>query len=350
MTIKKNILIFFALLLCLCSHLYGAEGRQMPPSKVEIAQVTSGTVAPEIEFVGTVYYQEVSDLASEVSGKVEEVNIEEGQRVKKGQVLVRLDDEMLRKRLQAQKASYEEIFSDIEEARRELTRQEELFKKGFASEKDYDEVRFSLEGLIKKAASAQAEFERIEVELDKKLVRAPFNGIVMNKTVDRGEWLSEGAVVATIGKDDIVDVTVNVPEQIIPFIFPGMSVQINVGMQQAEGKILAIIPKGDIATRTFPVKVRAPNKHSFIEGMEARVHLPSDKAKKTLLVPRDAVINLQGETVLFAVQDSTVKKLPVKIIGYKGMMAGVDVPQLREGMDVVIKGNERLRDGQAVSY
>ena len=159
---NKRTLISLSIIILLCVHFVSAQGKEMPAAKVVVAKVDSGVIAPEIEFVGSVYYQEVSELAAEVSGKVQEVNIEDGQRVKKGEILVTLDTQLLRKSLQSQKALHEEILADIEEAERDLRRQEDLFKKGFASEQQYDEARFALQGLIKKAASARAEVERIE--------------------------------------------------------------------------------------------------------------------------------------------------------------------------------------------
>ncbi|MCK5139199.1 MAG: biotin/lipoyl-binding protein, partial [Thermodesulfovibrionia bacterium] len=111
----------------------------MPPASVVVSEVTSGMVAPESEFIGTVYYQEVSDLASEVDGLVEAVSFEEGQRVKKGELLVKLSDDLLQKTLQAARASYEEVLSDLERAERELARVDTLYKEELISEQTYDD-------------------------------------------------------------------------------------------------------------------------------------------------------------------------------------------------------------------
>ena len=121
------------------------------------------------------------------------------------------------------------------------------------------------------------------------------------------------------------------------------------GGKEIKGKVFVIVPRGDISTRTFPVKIRVKNDLSLIEGMEASVKLPTGEKRKALLVPRDAVITIFGKTVLFAVIDSKAVMIPVKVVGYEEMTAGVDADRLREGMKVVVKGNERLRDGQEVN-
>ena len=116
------------------------------------------------------------------------------------------------------------------------------------------------------------------------------------------------------------------------------------------GTVIAIVPRGDVATRTFPVKIRTPNEHGLIEGMSARVTLPTGKITQTLIVPRDAVISKFGQNVVYAVIEDKGNMIPVQIVGYDGLNAGVESQGLAEGMFVVVEGNERLRDGQAVVF
>ncbi len=342
-------LCIFILLFSFCLiHAQEEDTRGMPPASVVVSTVTSGMVAPESEFIGTVYYQEVSDLASEVNGLVVAVNFEEGQRVKKGELLVKLSDDLLQKTLQAARASYEEVLSDLERAERELARVDTLYKEELISEQTYDDRTFGVRGLRKKSQSSKATVERLETELQKKIIKTPFNGLVVKKHIDRGEWLSPGSTVATIAQDNTVDIIVDVPETVIRVISVGLGVKVKAGGGEVNGKILAIIPKGDISTRTIPVKIRAKNTLSLIEGMEARVSLPVGQKRETLTVARDAVITVFGDTVVFAVVDSKASMIPVEVTGYQGMTAGVNSEELAEGMNVVIKGNERLRDGQMV--
>jgi membrane fusion protein (multidrug efflux system) len=325
------------------------EGRGgMPAAKVVVSDVKTGIVAEKNEFIGTVYYVEVSDVASEVNGKVESVSFEEGQRVKRGNILVELSADLLEKQLAATRASYEQVLIEHEKAVLDLNRIENLIKQGSVSEQLYDEHRFRVMGLEKKATSIEADVERIKVELGKKRIRAPFDGVVIERAVDRGEWLSPGSKVATIARDDTVDVEVDVPERIIPYLKQGMDMSVEVGGGVVKGKVFAVVPRGDVATRTFPLKIRINNAESLKEGMEARVELPIAQKKQSLVVPRDAVINLFGRTVVFAVVDSKAKMVPVKVLGYEETMAGVNAHGLEQGMKVVVKGNERLRDGQPV--
>ncbi len=351
--LKRSFLFAFVFLVALnvsLSALWGQDKpKGPPPANVAVSVIKSGKVAPQTEFIGTVFYEEVSDIASELSGLVEVVRFEEGQRVKKGQLLIHLGSDLLEKRLRATTATYEQALSDLEIARIEFTRREKLFETKAISEASYDEYRFRAKGIEKRASSLKAEVERIEIELQKKNIRAPYDGIVIKREVDRGEWLAEGATVAILAKDDVIDVVIDVSEKFIPYLHVGMSVKGTVNGNEINGSVTAVVPRGDVATRTFPVKIRIPNTLALIEGMSARVVLPTGKPQKTLVVPRDAVISVFGTTAVWTVKDSKAQMIPVNVIGYQDLLAGVEGRGLAAGMQVVVKGNERLRNGQMVS-
>lgn len=319
-----------------------------PPALVTVAEVREGMIDPRAEFVGTVFYPEVSDVSSEVTGGIVEVRIEEGRRVRKGDVLVRLDAEILGKTLASTRASHGQVLVDLEKARADFRRIENLYRQEAVAEQLYDENRFRVMSLEKKAESLQADIDRLEAELRKKTVRVPFDGITVKKMVDLGEWLSPGDKVATIARDDRVDVIVEVPGEIVGYMTPGTTLPVKVGGTETTGKVVSVIPKGDVSTRTFPVKIRVRNRYSLIEGMEARVTVPTGKKEKALLVPRDALVTAMGQTVVFTVVDGRAKMVPVTADRYVGKEVAVRTDGLKPGMEVLVKGNERVRDGQPV--
>lgn len=319
-----------------------------PPAKVVVGDVRSGMIAPDSIFIGSIYFAEVSDLSAEVSGKALKIMIEEGQRVKKGEVLVELSTEIIEKVLESTRSSYEQALADLDRAKLDLERVEPLFKQDAVSEKVYDENRFTVKALESRAASLRAEVAKLEIELGKMKIRSPFNGVVIKKSVDRGEWISSGSNVATVARDNEIDVIVNVPQDIVEFILIGAEVPVETGNRELKGKIRAVVPKGDIATRTFPVRIRLRNEGSLKEGMEARVRLPSGAKENVMLVNRDAVITQFGMTLVFITDNGKAKPVPVQVVGYDGFNAGVRSQGLKEGMKVVTKGNERLREGQPV--
>lgn len=300
------------------------------------------------EFTGTASFREVSEVACEIGGIVDRVHFEEGGRVKKGEKLVKLNSEILEKNLEALKASHRQIISDLEQAKSDLRRMENLYKEEAIAEQLFEEQIFKVSRFENGAEERSAEVERVKTELKKTIVYAPFEGVIIKRSVDKGEWCDKGDEVAIIAMDDEIDVVLNIPQEIIRNISKGMRIRLHASGRDFSGEVTALIPRGDVSTRTFPVKIRTKNDYQLIEGMEVSADLPIGKKVDVLAVPRDAVIMKFGKSVIFVVKDSKAVMVPVKVLGYEGLTAGIRGEGLSKAMDVVIKGNERIGDGQAL--
>lgn len=340
----------FALLaaLLIASPAVAAQGER-PPSPVVVSKVTSGDMAPQSEFIGTVFFTEISNVASEVTGKVIDIKVKDGQRVQKGDVLVVLSSSMLEKSISSARASAMQALADAKAARLEHERVSALFKGKAVAEGEFDNKRLTADALNYQYQAKQAELDRLREELAKKTIRAPYDGIVIDVKANRGEWMSVGSVVVVTARDDEYEVVVNAPKEAYGVVKPGLKVEIQTAGSSMPGEVFAVVPKGDVATRTFPVKIRVDNNGRLAEGMEARVRLPKGLGGTTLIVSRDAIISMRGQQVVWAVLDGKAVPMPVYVVGYRGLSAGVKSEKLQEGMDIVVKGNERLRPGQAVA-
>ncbi|MEJ2333072.1 MAG: efflux RND transporter periplasmic adaptor subunit [Desulfobulbaceae bacterium] len=324
MKIKTNLFLFVLciFLLLVKSGFAAEEGKTdtkaqaqpqgPPPALVEVAQIVHGEAEPMVEFVGTVYYARKSDVAAEVEGVVEEVFFEEGYRVKNAEPLVSLGADILDTAISATRADYELVLVELQQAQKELNKREPLFKEGSK-------------------------------------ILAPFDGIVVQKNAEKGEWVDNGGMVAVIADDSSVDIVVNVPAEMLKYLKPGKELAINIDNEKSTGRFLSFVPKGDVATRTFDVKIRLKNTTGLIEGMEARALIPSAEKMDGLKAPRDALLDRFGQNIVWLVKDSTAKMVPVQVTGYDGMFVGIVGAGLENGDMVVIKGNERLREGQAVT-
>lgn len=327
---------------------FPADAQNPPPTLVAVAPVARGTTEPMTEFVGTVYYPRVSNVASEVEGRVDEVFFEEGQRVEEGRELIRLNTELLDLSIEGTRGNYEQVLVDIEEADKSLKRIEPLYREGTVSEVAFDEAFFKKRRLEVRGAVLKAELDGQLLEKGKKTILSPFTGIVMKKVAEKGEWVSEGGTAAVIADDREIDVIVDLPSALLGYLDSDRKVKIRTGGKTLSGRFVNFVPKGDITTRTFAVKFRLDNSHGLIEGMEARALIPTDRKTSGLVVPRDAVIDKYGRMVVFLMQEGKAKMVPVTVTGQDGLTTGVTGPGLEAGQTVVVKGNERLRDGQPV--
>ncbi len=319
-----------------------------PPAVVVTAPVASGVMAEEQEFVGTVNFQETSLVASEVSGRVLEVHFEQGDRVRSGDKLVTMDGVLKSKDLLSRRAQREEVLAELSRVQRELDRMRRLFDQGTVAEQEYEKVKFLASSLERRAESLAAEIARIQEEVRMLEVLAPFDGVVLTRLSNLGEWLSSGSPVAEVARDDMVDILVNVPVDVALGLELGQVARGSAAGRELVGRVQAVVPRGDVGSRTFPVKVRLPNEHGLLEGMEVRMYLPTGQRHEGLTVPRDAVVPSPMGQVIFLARDGQAQMIPVSVSAFARDTAGIEAQGLEPGDQVVVKGQERLRDGQPV--
>lgn len=326
-----------------------APAQDRPPAPVMTAPATAGAVAPTTVFVGTVYFAEEAHVATETAGKVDAVEVGEGDSVQEGRPLARLSTDLLRQDLAAAVAARKEAESEARLAELDYARMRELLASGSISQQEHDQKRFAYEGLASKVQRLQAEVQRLELAVRKAVIPAPFDGVVLERLVEHGEWLGQGQAVAVLGRASAMEAVVNVPQDVTALLEPGMSVTVQAAGRQTPGRVAAVIPRGDAATRTFPVKIRLEDTRGLAQGMQAAVELPSGPMVQAVLVDRDALINVRGQRAVWIVKDATAVMLPAQPVGFQGGLVGVRADGLEPGMAVVVKGNERLQPGQPVA-
>ncbi|OQY01953.1 MAG: hypothetical protein B6I26_03035 [Desulfobacteraceae bacterium 4572_130] len=315
---------------------------------VVVTEITIGEFAREADFVGTFYYSHVSKVAAEIAGIVINTNCEAGQKIVKNEWLVQLKTDLLNAEIKGAKASYEQVIVELEMAQKNLERMDTLYKNASVSQNIFDDHLFKKRAVEKQAIALKASLDRKLLLKKKKRIKTPFPGIVIEKFVEKGEWIPLGGTVATIADTKIMDVIVDVPQNYIKFLKNESKLDISFQGHQKKADFISIVPSGDVSTRTFTIKLRIKNDYNLIEGMEVLVHIPVSGRGKEFMVPRDAVIKKYGKDVIFLVKDLKVKMLGVNITGYKASMVGITGKGLSKGMQVVIKGNERLRENQQV--
>jgi RND family efflux transporter MFP subunit len=321
--------------------LFGAGEQRV--SLVQTEVVEKAQVKSLQTFIGSVVYSQSAKVASQGSGAVVHVNFKEGQKVKKGQVLNQLDNQIIKAQITSSKASLNEVLVSLKRAKKDLARYETLIKQDAVSQSVYDDNYFNVESLENKIASLEANIKAKEIEMSKKVTIAPFDGVVVSKNIELGDWAGQGSVVAELVNLNSAQVEVNLPQKVVLLLKPQMKINIVVAMKKYSGYVDAIIPKGDIATRTFPVKLsfdKAP-KHLF-EGMAATIEVQSGQNVQALVVPRDAILKRFGQNVVFVDAKGSAMMIPVLIVGYTNGKVAVNAQGLSEGMRVVTKGNERI--------
>ena len=210
----------------------------------------------------------------------------------------------------------------------------------------------------------QEQVKVIEDQIMRHTIVAPFDGHVTVEHTEVGEWVREGDPIAEVIQLDKVDVLIHVLARDVGQLKIGIPVRVEVPALSSElltGTVAVVVPRADEQARTFPVKIRLQNRLAdsgpiLKAGMLARVALPTGPAMKMNMVPKDAIV-LGGTSPLVIVVETaegkktagTARPVPVTLGISTGDLIQVD-GQLRAGQLVVVRGNERLRPGQLLSF
>jgi RND family efflux transporter MFP subunit len=339
------------LLICSLFIVQGAIGQGPPPANVVVSPVVKERVRDQILLIGIVESWRASTVASEVSGRVDALEVRRGQSVKRGQILARLATSDILLKLKEAGARRDATRARLERTKDILERSEKLMEGRAISEKDLRQARLTVEELEGDLAAIEAEILQLEDGLDKKTIRAPFSGVVTREETEIGEWVEEGGEIVHMVDLSRVRVLVDMPEQYVSGVKENEEVDVRIdalGRQSFNGKIYALIPEGNKEAHTFPLEVHVDNKDLMIkEGMLARVGFNLGFSRETVMVHKDAIITRAARSYVFIVNGEEAKQVFVTTGRAQGDLIEI-TGSVKVGEKAVIRGNERLRNGQPV--
>ena len=341
-------------LLCSLIFLSSAKAEdgppRMPPAKIVVAAIEERIVAENTPIIGVLYFDRVSGLSTEVAGMVKSVHFREGDRIKRGAVLLNLSTDFIDKEIELAEMRIDEISVRIERTDKDLERYGTLVRQKAIREKDHEDVGFERRELITQRDALRKQLEITRLKKAKSIIRAPFDGIVLAKGMDVGDWIDPGKEFCRIGSTEDVFVKVPIAEELLPYSGKGdiVNVTINAFDKRVRGKIAGILPVADPRTKNVMLKIRLPQMEIVVENMSATVYVPVSKRKRLKLVPRDALVNFQGKDNIYTVKEGKAAVLPIHIVAFVDEFAVLDNKEIPKGMTVVVDGNDRLRPGQPV--
>jgi len=327
-----------------------AQASEMPKVYVKTAEAVEGMMASTTDIVGTLYFERVSRVAAEEGARVTQVTFREGDRVKSGDLLVKLDTRIFEKQLTLENARLKQVDLRIENAKRDQDRLTRLYKNKVATESAWDDVRLRHEELLQEKIVLERQRDILKIRLEKSIVRAPFNGLILEKAVEVGAWAGPGSVLCVLAASNTLFVQVPVAEELVGFTRKGdrLNVLLNAFGKHLAGTMEGIRPMADPRTKNVSLKLKLDYDGPVAENMSATVQVPVSNPGTVLLVPRDALIQFQGMDMVYVVRDKKAQSIPVKIVHAQGDQIGVEAAGLSPGNLVVIEGNERLKPGQIV--
>ena len=316
----------------------GVPGGRGGPAAVEIGRVEAMRVVDDAESVGTLRSRQGVTLRPEVSGRIAVLGFTDGQRVRRGQLIVQLDDTLQRAQLQQAEAQ-------AAIARTQVARNRELVAQGFVSQNAVDQSAAALEVAAAQVALAQAQLARLRV-------LAPFDGQAGIRQVNVGDYVKDGADIVSLVDAGQVWVDYRLPERYAARVRTGLTVRVALDAlpgRDFEGRIEAIEAQVDVDGRALLVRARLDNRDGLLRpGMFARARTVFGVREQALVVPEEALVPEGGKQFLLRVLDSesgpvaerVEARLGMRLPGKVEILGGLDV-----GDRVVTAGQSRLMRG-----
>jgi len=330
--------------------------------KVEIRQIAD--TRPVIaQVVGTVE----SEIATRTEGVIDDVLFDVGDRVSRGQELVRLDRTLVEieyrsaeASLAAEQASVEAARAEVRLADQGLARQSRLKGSTAFSRGQFEDLgqtlaqkKSELVRAVAEVALAEAALARADYDLRNAVIRAPFDGVVIARSAQPGEYISVGNPVATMLDITRLEIEADMPVELVAGLAPGTVMDAMFDETTASrATVRVVLPVQNISTRTRVVRLTtdfSKMRESYLAaGKSVVLRVPVSAPREAPMVPKDALVQNQGRWTVFVVEDGKAVRRQVEIgtanRGRMEVLSGLTSDEI-----VVIRGNERLRTGQPVA-
>ena len=303
-----------------------------------VIEAKAQAVSESLSLVGTVAANEMVEIKSETDGTVEEILFTEGQQLKKGELLVKLDESKFAAAVSEAEANFKLSAANHE-------RSKQLFRDKLISQQEFDQIAAQFQ-------ANQASLDLKRRQLRDTQIRAPFNGTMGAKQISPGQVISKNTTLTSLVDLDPMKVEVSVPERYLSQVVLGQSMEFSVAAfpkDHFKGEIYFISPQLDSATRTALVKARVPNPDRKLKGgMFANLVLTLQLRDSAIVVPEPALVSNGDAVTVFVVDDKGMAQVrPVKVglrlAGKAELLSGVQA-----GDRVVVEGVQKLFPGASV--
>jgi membrane fusion protein (multidrug efflux system) len=302
-----------------------AKADAAPPAPGSWVTARRGKLVRHVPAIGNFRARQSTRLGGQVSGRVVEVFVDIGDRVKKDQPLVRLDPVTFQLEVEQRKADQEAARVAAEDAKLHFDRMKHLWEKPAGQEpsvprKQFDDAKARLDGAVARVKRSDADLRLAEERLRETVIRAPFDGVITARLVDVGEPVMSMPItyVVEIKEVDVLDLEFSLPQELLESVRPGTPVDFEADGAPGgpgRGTIAIVYPALDEATRTFRCRVRIENKDGKLRsGLLARVRVAVGESVEALLVPRAALATAaSGWEVRVAGAGGAPKPRPVTV-------------------------------------
>lgn len=364
-------LTVIVLIMLFSSFLTGCGARKAPTAgqaslstPVKVMKIARTDMKMNYTTSGQIEASTETTIAPKVAGRVTQVNIKLGDRVKKGQVLFSIDAKDAHNQvtqaeasLEITKTSYATAAQALQDAQTNYDRYCTLYQSGAASKYEFEQANTKLVNAQLALQQAQQQINQAGITLSTAqqnladyTVSAPANGVISALSIENGEMVSSQTNAATLVNIDAVKVKVSIPESVVNSLQLGSQVAVTIDSlnKSMQGTLTTISPAADTTTMGYLAEITLANPSGIIKpGMSTKIDLNTGSLHNVIAVPIDAVIELDGQHNVYVVENNKAKEVSVEI-GLTNDSQIEITKGLKEGQSIIIEGNKLLSDGQKV--
>jgi multidrug efflux system membrane fusion protein len=325
------------------------EGRvvEAQVETIKLAQLPVYAVLP-----GTVVSTDRVEVASRLSGYVYDLEVHEGQSVKKGQLLFAVDPTDVKARIQQATAGLDKANASLADARQNYERYKNLYQQQSATRQQYEEYEKGYKVALGSYQAAEAALDTARSQLKYAEVRAPFDGLVVSKLIDNGQLTAPGNPVLALENPHHLQVQFQADEQAFAWLKLGLEVLIefegpNFEMQTLTGSVERLVPAANPTTHTHLVKLGVPAGSALWSGAYALVSVPVGE-QETIIVPASAIHERAGIMGVFVVTDEGRAQFRMVTLGKQTKQGRVVLSGLFSGDRVVVSAKGALTNGAKI--
>jgi RND family efflux transporter MFP subunit len=361
MTLRHRLVLVLALALAACGKgpeapqkgaSANATGTPLQLSAEDVATIRNSALSSGPAITGSVQPERKADLRAEVQAIVLKVLKENGDSVRRGDVLVRLDDTAIRDGLASAEASSRSAGQAFEQAERQFERMKTLRTSGMASAQALDDAEGRRNASQSDLEAAKARVVLARQQMQRTEVRAPFDGVVSDRKVSAGDTAQLGKELLKVIDPASMRFEAMISADDVGAVKPGQPVHFRVngyGNQEFAGKVRRVNPAANITTRQVEVLVDfVGEKQPKLAGLYAEGRLETE-SKTSLTIPATAVLRDGDKTSVFRVKNNKLQKLPLAVAERDSRSGDYVVAGgLEEGDQVIRHASATLKDGQPV--
>tara|TARA_R110000850_G_scaffold123220_4_gene241204 strand:- start:304 stop:1401 length:1098 start_codon:yes stop_codon:yes gene_type:complete len=322
---------------------------------VSLVTVESRELEERLPLTGTLTAKRAALLSTSVSGLVTALNVDLGDRMEQGDVLLELDSELNRLALEGARAAAAEAEATLADARRRLEEASTLAARQSIAATQVRGLESEVEVARSSLAGARAEARRQSALLARHSLKAPFDGVISQKQTEVGEWVTPGTSVLELVSLEDLRADLSVPQEYFPRVSKDDRLEVRLGGDSGPAypaTISAIVPVNDPSARTFLVRAQLESPPAMTPGMSVRATLFLQGDEASLAVPRDALVRYPDGRVSVWLAEEGDDGLVAREQRIRIGDGLADLVTVKEGLSagdrVVVRGNESLTDGRAL--